>query len=242
MKIFNDEQIDALKAMLDGSHVATRSQSGRTLSYIEGWWAISEANRIFGFDGWARETVDLQETSRDLVNVPGYGGKPDYDQWRVSFLARVRITVGGIVREGTGYGSGMAKPEALGDAIESAAKEAETDAMKRALMTFGNPFGLALYDKTQENVSREVEPPPRSSSSLKRSDANGDDAWERLIKEVEPELLDCKTLIGLEALRATYRKRVTDERWPGQWKMALKTRFDAKEDEIMRELEREPAE
>jgi DNA repair and recombination protein RAD52 len=31
-------------------------------------------------------------------------------------------------------------------------KEAETDAMKRALMTFGNPFGLALYDKTQENV------------------------------------------------------------------------------------------
>jgi hypothetical protein len=24
--------------------------------------------------------------------------------------------------------------------------------MKRALMTFGNPFGLALYDKTQENV------------------------------------------------------------------------------------------
>ena len=28
----------------------------------------------------------------------------------------------------------------LGQAHESAIKEAETDAMKRALMTFGNPF------------------------------------------------------------------------------------------------------
>jgi DNA repair and recombination protein RAD52 len=40
----------------------------------------------------------------------------------------------------------------LGQAHESAIKEAETDAMKRALMTFGNPFGLALYDKEQANV------------------------------------------------------------------------------------------
>jgi hypothetical protein len=41
----------------------------------------------------------------------------------------------------------------LGQAHESALKEAETDAMKRALMTFGNPFGLALYDKAQRQVS-----------------------------------------------------------------------------------------
>ncbi len=33
-------------------------------------------------------------------------------------------------------------------------KAAETDAMKRALATFGNPFGLALYDKTQAGVRR----------------------------------------------------------------------------------------
>lgn len=56
----------------------------------------------------------------------------------------------GISREGTGHGSGQQAD--LYDAIESAAKEAESDAMKRAMMTFGNPFGLALYDKTQENV------------------------------------------------------------------------------------------
>jgi hypothetical protein len=43
----------------------------------------------------------------------------------------------------------------LGQAHESALKEAETDAMKRALMTFGNPFGLALYDKKQREVTGE---------------------------------------------------------------------------------------
>jgi hypothetical protein len=49
----------------------------------------------------------------------------------------------------------------LGQAHESALKEAETDAMKRALMTFGNQFGLALYDKTQENVEDDTRPAPK---------------------------------------------------------------------------------
>ena len=44
-------------------------------------------------------------------------------------------------------------------AHESAIKEAETDATKRALMTFGNQFGLALYDKEQREVADKA---PRS--------------------------------------------------------------------------------
>jgi hypothetical protein len=40
----------------------------------------------------------------------------------------------------------------LGEAHENALKEAETDATKRALTTFGNLFGLALYDKAQAGV------------------------------------------------------------------------------------------
>jgi DNA repair and recombination protein RAD52 len=148
---FKPTQIDALKAPLHTAHVKQREQGGKTLSYVEAWWAIAEANRIFGFDAWTRETVLLQETNRDIVELQGKSGP--YKQWRVGYLAKVRITVDGIVREGTGFGSGMSKPEALGEAIESAAKEAESDAMKRALMTFGNPFGLALYDKTQAQVT-----------------------------------------------------------------------------------------
>lgn len=139
--MFSAEQKAALSAPLDPKHVASRSQAGRSLSYIEGWHAIAEANRIFGFDAWNRETVDLR-----LLGEPrSVDGKS-----RVEYMARVRITVGDIVREGCGFGQGIDKD--VGQAHESALKEAETDAMKRALMTFGNPFGLALYDKTQANV------------------------------------------------------------------------------------------
>jgi len=150
---FTEAQIKALDAPLDKSKVKEREQGGKKLSYVEAWHAIAEANRIFGFDGWTRETVLLEQTNRDLVDLKSY------KQWRVGYIAKVRITAGGVTREGTGYGSGMAKPEALGDAIESAVKEAESDAMKRALMTFGNPFGLALYDKTQANVCEEPQGP-----------------------------------------------------------------------------------
>lgn len=139
---FTEIQKQALGAKLDASHVKKRAQAGRQLSYVEGWFAISEANRIFGFDGWTRETVEIKPVHEPHQN--------DKSNWVVGYMARVRVTVGEIVRDGCGFGSGIDRD--LGRAHESALKEAETDAMKRALMTFGNPFGLALYDKEQANV------------------------------------------------------------------------------------------
>lgn len=142
---FSDAQKKQLAAPLNASNVKSRQQAGQNLSYIEGWFAIAEANRIFGFDGWGRELVAMKQ----LGEPREVNGK-----WRVAYMATVRIRVmaGGteIVRDGSGFGSGIDKD--VGQAHESALKEAETDAMKRSLMTFGNPFGLALYDKTQENV------------------------------------------------------------------------------------------
>jgi DNA repair and recombination protein RAD52 len=147
-------QIEMLKAKLDPSAVKSREQAGRRLSYIEGWFAIAEANRIFGFDAWDRETVEIKcvaERERKIGRPPN-----ERSGWGVSYIAKVRVTVGEIVREGVGAGHGIdADP---GQAHESAIKEAETDAMKRALMTFGNPFGLALYDKTMANVGQSEEP------------------------------------------------------------------------------------
>ena len=55
---FSPKQVSALRRNLDGRQIRTREAHGRELSYIEGWFAISEANRIFGFDGWNRETVE----------------------------------------------------------------------------------------------------------------------------------------------------------------------------------------
>lgn len=154
MTTFTPEQIDDLDAKLEPSKVKTREQSGRKLSYIEGWVAIAEANRIFGFDGWNRETVDIRCVAERQRKI----GQAGREGWGVSYVARVRVTVGDIVREGVGAGHGIDVD--LGLAHESAIKEAETDAMKRGLMTFGNPFGLALYDKTQANVGYDDEPAP----------------------------------------------------------------------------------
>lgn len=136
---------DELTKPLDLQHVATREKGGAKLSYIEGWHAINEANRIFGFLQWDMETI---------YNKPVSAEKNQNGNHIIGYEAKVRITVRyegqTIVREGTGYGSGIAK--LLFDAHEGAGKEAETDAMKRALKSFGNPFGLALYDKSRTNV------------------------------------------------------------------------------------------
>ena len=143
---FTPDQVAHLKAPLDARHVKQRAQAGRQLSYIESWQAISEANRIFGFDGWqsSTRTKKLFEPYKDAK-----------DKWRVGYMAKVTVAVMSgddyVTRDGIGYGSGIDND--LGQAHESALKEAESDARKRALMTFGNPFGLALYDKEQANVT-----------------------------------------------------------------------------------------
>jgi DNA repair and recombination protein RAD52 len=149
---FTAEQIAALSAKLDRASVKTREQAGRKLSYIEAYHAENEANRIFGFDAWDRFT-ELALISECMVG----------DKHRVYYRAKVRIVVrtpggGTVTREGCGYGSGIDKD--LGQAHESALKESESDAEKRALKTFGNPFGQALYDKDQSDVETVAKPPP----------------------------------------------------------------------------------
>jgi recombination DNA repair RAD52 pathway protein len=54
---FSVKQVKALRRNLDHRYIRTREANGRELCYIEGWYAISEANRIFGFeDGPARQS------------------------------------------------------------------------------------------------------------------------------------------------------------------------------------------
>ena len=144
--MFTQSQQEALAAPLDRANVQTRSQSNRNFSYLEGWHVIAEANRIFGFDGWQRETLHCKCVSERERSI----GSGQRSGWGVTYTAKARIQVGEIIREGSGAGHGIDMD--LGQAHESAIKEAETDAMKRALMTFGNQFGLALYDKQQREV------------------------------------------------------------------------------------------
>jgi len=134
---FSGRQLVALRRNLDIRAVRTREANGRKLFYLEGWYVISEANRIFGFDGWSRETVD----SRCVLTRESHGN------FLAVYVARVRITThangANIVREGHGTGEG--RGTSPGEVHDTALKAAETDATKRALATFGKPFGLELY-------------------------------------------------------------------------------------------------
>jgi len=130
---FTKEQVELLKEPILAKNVKERdgNQAGTfQLAYVEGWHVIDEANRIFGFDGWTSETIETNLVAEE--------------QKCISYTAKVRITIGDVIREGTGAGHG--RFGSLGEKHESAIKEAETDARKRAFMQFGNQFGLSLYN------------------------------------------------------------------------------------------------
>ena len=151
------EVSEELRQPLDSKHVKPPKSFGPKGDYIEAWHAQAEANRIFGFGGWKQEVVDAVCVSQVERGI----GKDKKPGWGVTYTAKVRITVDGVIREDFGAGHGYDVD--LGMAHESAVKEAVSDAMKRGLKSFGNPFGLALYDKTKSNVV-DLEAEKRASS------------------------------------------------------------------------------
>jgi hypothetical protein len=157
---FSNKQLRLLQRSLSAQYIRTRTAHGRDLSYIEGWHAIAEANRIFGFDGWDRETLEARcVVARERAGT-----------FLAVYVAKVRITVRvsgtAIVREGNG--TGEARGGSPGDAHDMALKTAETDATKRALATFGKPFGLALYLSPKPNqLRRDVKAPKVIEAALR---------------------------------------------------------------------------
>lgn len=150
--MFSDATLKELNALLEPENVKTREGAGKKdLAYVEHWHQIAEANRIFGPGNWSCETLDLKETHEPKFNS-------DNGNCVACYWSRVRITVysedgkRSIVREGSGAHRSIAKT--IGEAQENALKGAESDAMKRAFRTLGNPFGLALYDKQKRGVGR----------------------------------------------------------------------------------------
>ncbi len=113
---FSEAQVQTLSGKLSAKHVRTRQANGRTLSYIEGWHVIAEANRIFGFDAWDHQTMSIK-----CVWEGTWQGK-----YRCAYVARVRIKVRAGDREicREGCGSGQGRGNSPGEAHESALKEA----------------------------------------------------------------------------------------------------------------------
>jgi len=168
---FTKEQVEELKQPIDPKVVAFRKQGNMQLAYLESWYVINEANRIFGFDGWSSETIQL-----DCVQS---------DEFCVTYIAKVRVTVGDVIREGVGAGHGKGERVNLGDKHESAVKEAESDARKRAFMQFGSQLGLSLYDRSK--------------------------AWKNLKKDRSAEPVDNILVLAKDAItKATDRKKLDE--------------------------------
>jgi hypothetical protein len=149
---FSAKKVRALHRNPNHRRIRTREANGRELTYLEGWYAIAEANRIFGFDGWNRETLE----SRCALARENRG------TFLAVYIARVRVTVHAdgatIIREGHGTGEG--RGTSPGEVHDIALKAAETDATKRALATFGKPFGLELYRSGRTLPPRPLSSPP----------------------------------------------------------------------------------
>ena len=134
---FSDRQTRMLGRNVPARNIRSRINAGKEFAYIEGWYALSQANRIFGFDGWNRETVEVKCVL----------ARESRGNFTAVYSARVRISVRAddamIIRDG--HGTGEAHGSSAGEVHDRALKAAETDATKRALVTFGKAFGLALY-------------------------------------------------------------------------------------------------
>ena len=142
--MFNKNQLASLNQELDSSRIKTREKGNVSLSYIEGFDVIDTANLIFGYGNWSYLISKLEQVSQEQNHNQNYV---------VCYKAVVKLIVKdenhtkSISRQDVGFGTGVSKT--LADAHENAGKEAVTDALKRAMRSFGNQFGNSLYDKSR---------------------------------------------------------------------------------------------
>lgn len=150
---------ELLDQKLSKDAVMKRVQGGAEVSYVGGWTVIENANRIFGYQGWEFQLGELTQVEFSEVT----NEKTKKNGWRIAYIATgtVRIfaekdsdgiyTNAAVDFSDVGFGNATSY-QSIGDAVESATKEAATDCLKRCLRFMGNQFGLALYDKQQRNV------------------------------------------------------------------------------------------
>jgi len=150
-------QVELLDQVVPKEAVSTRQQNGINLSYLEGWYVIDRANKIFGHCEWSYTVTSIRDVQSEQKGEKG--------NWYVGYIARILLTVNGCCYEDVGFGQGIDRD--LGKAHESASKEAITDAVKRCLKNTGMSMGLALYDKTKAGVEEDIKPqqPSRSQSA-----------------------------------------------------------------------------
>jgi len=152
---FSDETRAWLRTPLDPRRVA---MDPRNNPYLEGWDVIGAANWGFGYDGWSTEVIDVRSVYTAVVSRGSGQNRRDVEV--ALYQATVALTAGGVRR--VDVGTSVTSDERL-EAHETAIKGAVTDAIKRALRTFGAQFGNDLYDKgrTGDEPAHEAQHDPQ---------------------------------------------------------------------------------
>jgi DNA recombination protein Rad52 len=190
---------ERLAAPLDAGRVKQREGgNGRSLSFLETHDVIRTANDIFGFGQWGHKIVELRQIGAATVH-----NRDQKAGWHVGYVCIVELTVQGFVPvSGIGYGDAVEYRESASvTAHELAAKEAESDALKRALKNYGDQFGLALYDKAAGqnghldygNGDKPAEPRPAANGVAVISEPQAKRLW-AIAKQKNVDAATLKTL------------------------------------------------
>lgn len=165
--MFSKEQIEVLNSQLNSSRIKVREKGNIKLSYIEGFDVIETANSVFGFGNWSYDISKLDQVSQETNTNQNVV---------ICCKAIVKLSVydenhlKSISRQDVGFGTGVAKT--LSDAHENAGKEAVTDALKRAMRSFGNQFGNSLYDKSKNHQSHNINHPHNQTHQIPANNMN----------------------------------------------------------------------
>lgn len=142
----------------------------------------------------------------------------------------VAIVARGFMGDRSEWSFGEAAPNNNKNAYPYAM--AEKRAKDRVVLKLVGLHGLAYSEEEADDFKSDAKPSTRSSASLKKPDANGEDAWTALLKQLRADFADCKTQVNLARLRGDYREKAKDAGWPKAWLEALKDEFDSFEDSL----------
>lgn len=154
-----EAQLKILMGNLNPARVSSRSQGGRSLSYVEAYDIKATLIRVFGFTGFSAEITDTR-----IIDIEK-GEKDGKPRIVVCAMSTCQLTIhqtGAIYTE-----SAVASQTGrdIGEVTDFAVKTASSDALKRAAIYLGSQFGLSLYNNgSTQDVVRVVFAPGQETT------------------------------------------------------------------------------
>jgi hypothetical protein len=135
-------------------------RDAKGMSHLPAFDVVAHLTRCFGFEGWDKEILTLEQISEEYVEYTGKSTGEIKHGYDVTYRCTMRLTIydmpeGGwrprservvkVVEDGA-TGSANHMPN-RGDAHDFAMKNSISYAIKRCAKDLGDQFGLSLYNK-----------------------------------------------------------------------------------------------